>query len=108
MDAHHLGLYHPVENMNAVEAVYQHGDSADVLLICWPTVTPAVIQTAMAWGAGRDIAYIGEVTCYAKGHLGSCATDDFFFGTNVTHEFKSYRGNLLEHAQVRRLQSFKD
>lgn len=103
MDAHRLGLYHSVEHMNALEAVNRYRDSADVLLICWPTVTQAVIQAAMAWGESREICYVGEVTDYSKRQLGGCATDEFFSGTHVTHEFKFYRGNALEHAQVRRL-----
>lgn len=92
-----------LSGMDALKAVYRHGDSVDVLLICWPTVTHAVIQAAMAWGSSRDICYVGETTDYSKGHLAGCATDEFFFGTHVTHEFNHYRGSALEHAQVRRL-----
>lgn len=103
MDAHSLGVYHPVEPVNAEEAVRRYGDEANVLLVCWPTVTPQVLSAVTAWGADKDILYIGEVTDYAKAHLGGCATDEFFEGTFVVHEFSRYQGNMLEHAQVRRL-----
>lgn len=102
-DYHASGLYHQVEPLSAQEAVVRYGSEAEVLLICWPTVTKAVLEAVELWGCDRDILYIGEVTDYAKGNLGGCATDEFFDRTYVAYEFALYKGNRMEHAQVRRL-----
>ncbi|WP_060733408.1 hypothetical protein [Burkholderia cenocepacia] len=101
-DAHENGLYYDVEELDAVSAVRQFSAHSDVLLICWPTVTPAAVQAAELWGAERDIVYIGEVTSYEKGNLGGCATDLFFERMQFTKQFESYRGNVMEEALVGR------
>jgi hypothetical protein len=103
-DTHERGLYHPVVGCSAVEAVLDYGDSSEVLLVCWPTVTKAVLQAALLWGSGRPIVYIGEMTDYTKfGTGGGCATDEFFEHFEVTHRFTTYRGNALESAVVGRI-----
>jgi hypothetical protein len=102
-DAHNQGLYHPVEFLEAFAAVTRHGESHDVLLVSWPTVTDAVLHAAQAWGPDRDIVFIGEVTDYSKNHLGGCATDEFFECVSFTHTFEAYQGNALEAAHVARL-----
>jgi len=102
-DAHQHGLYHDVEDVDAVTAVRQYGHEHDVLLMCWPTVTPAALLAVAEWGADRDLVFIGEVTDYEKGHFGGCATDEFFACMAFTQRFTSYRGNMLEAALVGRL-----
>lgn len=102
-DMHEYGLYHAVEELSAVEAVLDYRDSRDILLICWATVTNAVLQSAMLWGPGRPIVFIGEMTDYSRGHYAGCATDEFFEHFEVTHRFQTYRGNALEHAVVGRM-----
>lgn len=102
-DTHEYGLYHDVEELSAVDAVLAYGDSRDILLVSWPTVTNAVLQAALLWGPGRPIVFIGEMTDYSKGHYGGCATDDFFEHFEVTHRFTTYRGNQQEHAVVGRI-----
>lgn len=66
-------------------------------------MTLEVLKAAKAWGPDKDIVFIGEVTDYAKNHLGGCATDEFFEAIQVSRKFESYRGNLLEAAMVCRL-----
>ena len=80
MDAHQRGLYHPVQDLDAVRAVRQLGADCDVLLMCWPTVTNQAVMAADLWAqdARRQIVFIGEFTDYSKHHLGGCATDEFF------------------------------
>lgn len=102
MDAHCLGVYHPVQNINATEAIERHGAHHDTLLMCWPTVTDSALRACKAWG-DKPIAYIGEFTDYAKGHLGGCATDEFFERFSPEHTFASYQGNMLEKACIGRL-----
>lgn len=102
-DCHEYGFYHAVEELSAVDAVIEYGDSRDILLVSWPTVTNAVLQAAMLWGPSRPIVFIGEMTDYSKGHYGGCATDDFFEHFEVVHRFTTYRGNALEHALVGRM-----
>lgn len=102
-DAHEHGLYHDVEDVDAVTAVRQYAHAHDVLLMCWPTVTPAALLAVAEWGVDRDLVYIGEVTDYQNGHLAGCATDEFFACMAFTQRFKSYRGNMLEAALVGRL-----
>jgi hypothetical protein len=100
-DCHEAGFYHPVVEMRATQAVAEFGEANQVLLVCWPTVTMAVLQAALLWGAARDIVFIGEITDYSQGHLGGCATDEFFDAIEVTHRFATYQGrNPLEHAIV--------
>lgn len=102
-DAHEAGVYHPIRVLSALDAVARHGATHDVLLVCWPTVTEAVLHAVKAWGPDKDIVFIGEITDYSKGHLGGCATDDFFEAITFTQKFKSYAGNMLEAAGVCRL-----
>lgn len=81
IDGHDAGVYTPAIELDACSAVAKYGPESDILLICWPTVTNAVLHAVELWsdlGRGQDVIYIGEVTDYAKGHLGGCATDDFF------------------------------
>ena len=99
MDAHEVGVYHPVENMDALEAVRVHGDANDVLLMCWPTVTNQALYAAEEWG-DKPIVFIGEFTDYEKNHLGGCATDEFFERFSMTREFTCYNGNMLEKAAM--------
>lgn len=99
-DAHERGLYHDVEELDAVEAVARYGQAADVLLICWPTTTPAVLRAAQRWGANRPIVYIGEVTKLELNQLAGCATDEFFYSIQEGPHFKSYHGRGFEVAMV--------
>jgi hypothetical protein len=108
-DAHDLGLYFPVIESGAVDAVFNRGAEHDVLLICWPTTTGAVLDAVTAWGWGRDrkvegdIVFVGEVTDYEKGYLGGCATDEFFEAIEFVKTFSTYRGNFMEKAGLCRL-----
>lgn len=99
MDAHDYGLYHPVQELNAVQAIHAYGQSHDVLLMCWPTVTDQVFAAAVLWG-DKPIAFIGEMTDYAKGQLGGCATDDFFEHFHVTQHLDAYQGRYCERACI--------
>lgn len=104
MDGHERGVYHPVENLKASTAVEKYGLTHDVLLMCWATVTMDALRAAEAWGPGRNIVFIGEVTDYTKNHLGGCATDEFFEAIEVVHRFEHHRlKNMLEQAFVCRL-----
>lgn len=104
MDGHELGIYHPVDNIKASSAVSKYGLTHDVLLMCWPTTTMDALYAAQAWGLGRDIVFIGEVTDYSKHHLGGCATDEFFDAVDIVHTFDKYTPrNALERAMVCRL-----
>lgn len=98
MDAHQDGLYHPVEELNAVHAVLKYRDDHDVLLMAWPTTTDQAFVAATYWG--KPIVFIGEVTDYAKGQLGGCATDEFFEHFEVTHTFDTYQGRMYETACI--------
>lgn len=102
MDAHERGLYHPIQEMDAVEAVLTLHQDCDVLLMCWPTVTQKAVRAAMHWSAIKDapIVFIGEYTDYSKNHLGGCATDEFFEMFKIDQTFSSYRGNALERACI--------
>lgn len=102
-DSHERGLYYDVMELAAVEAVRREGARHEVLLMSWPTVTPAALAAVETWGPGRDVVFIGEVTDYAKGHLGGCATDEFFERVEFHQQFTTYKGNFLEAAQVGRL-----
>jgi hypothetical protein len=99
MDRHEAGLYHPVEPLDAVAAalIYQERDA---LLMCWPTVTPAALAACEIWGEGRPIVFIGEFTDYTLGHLGGCATDDFFARFVREKDFATYQGNMMERASL--------
>lgn len=100
MDAHDRGVYHPVEDMDAVSAVLELAEDRDALLMCWPTVTDAALQACELWGDRGPIAYIGEITNYELGHLGGCATDSFFERFEPSHRFESYQGNRMEGAML--------
>lgn len=102
-DAHERGVYYDVKELAAVDAVRQEGARHEVLLLSWPTVTPAALAAVEAWGPGRDVVFVGEITDYAKGHLGGCATDEFFERVAFHHQFKSYKGTMLEAAMVGRI-----
>lgn len=104
-DSHHLGLYHPVTELAAPRAVAELGTGRDVLLVSWPTTTADVLRAVRLWGPDKDIVFIGEVTDYARGHLGGCATDAFFEAIDVTQRFDRYQGNPLEQAMVCRLKA---
>jgi hypothetical protein len=102
-DGHERGLHHPVLEVDAVTAVTTYGADCDVLLMSWPTATRAAAACVAAWGTQRDIVFIGEVTDHACGHLGGCASDDFFELTDIQSRFLSYHpGNMLDHALVLR------
>lgn len=101
-DGHDSGVYFDVEGMDAITAVRTYGRQRDVLLMSWPTVTPAALSAVEQWGADKDIVYIGEVTDYSKLQLGGCATDAFFEQVRVTRRFESYKGNFIESALVGR------
>ena len=97
MDGHRHGLHHPVERLDARQAVIKHGENRDVLLMCWPTVTRAALDACELWGSARPTAYIGEFTDYGKGHLGGCATDEFFEKFKPSRRFESYSSsNIME------------
>lgn len=98
MDAHDRGLFHPVEEMSAVAAVAAYGAESDVLLVSWPLPTDETLDAARLWGAGRPIAFIGELSNPAAGIYGGCASDAFFEQTRIESSFGSYRGNMLETA----------
>lgn len=102
-DAHEHGLYYPVEEMDAVDAVLNYGHTHDVLLMCWPTTTPRALRAVEAWGAEKDVIFVGEVSDYSKGHLGGCATDEFFERMRWARRLASYQGNALEAALMGRL-----
>lgn len=99
MDAHDYGIYHPVEDMDAVTAVHTYAQDADVLLMCWPTTTNQALEAADLWG-DRPIVFIGEMTNYAIEHYGGCCTDEFFERFSVSKTFLSYQGSMMEHACI--------
>lgn len=99
-DYHEAGLYHPVIEMEASEAVKKYGDDHDILLFCWPTVTDAAVLAAATWGTTKPIAYIGDTTDYVQGNLGCCATDLFFEHVRVQQRLESYVGSLWERAFI--------
>ncbi|WP_404667268.1 hypothetical protein [Roseateles asaccharophilus] len=99
-DCHELGLYADVEEIDAVSAVSAYGADADVLLMSWPTVTPAAYRAALLWGRDRPICYIGEMTDREADRLGGCATDEFFEAIDVIHRFKHYNGRATDFAVV--------
>lgn len=106
MDGHEHGIYHPIDNLKASAAVSKYGLSHEVLLMCWPTVTMDALYATQAWGTGRDIIFIGEVTDYSKNHLGGCATDEFFDAVDIVHTLDKYTPrNALERAMVCRLKA---
>ncbi|MCV9964227.1 hypothetical protein OIU34_20285 [Pararhizobium sp. BT-229] len=106
-DAHHLGMFHDVIEMDAVAAVSRYGSECDILLMCWPTTDEATTRSALLW-EGKPIVFIGEVTDHSLGFggLGGCATDLFFDITVETERFESYRPkNMLDQAAVRMLRA---
>jgi len=111
MDAHERGVYHPVLEFDAIEAVQRFHDH-DVLLMCWPTTVNASHVAARIWsdtkhheGVAAPIAYVGEFTDLEKGHLGGCAVDLFFEEFVPTRVFNSYAGNMLEKACIGEMRS---
>lgn len=105
-DGHARGLYHPVEELDAVEAVALHHAKCDIHLMCWPTTTKRAYLAALEWERlkGAQTIFIGEVTDLAKGELGGCATDDFHENFAEEHVFASYTPrNRLERARAGRL-----
>lgn len=104
IDGHDAGVYAPAVELDACSAVAKYGADSDVLLICWPAVTSAVLHAIKLWdevGRGQDVIYIGEVTDYGKGHLGGCATDAFFDSMQWHTSLGSYRvRNEMEQALV--------
>jgi len=107
-DCHELGLYFPVEELDAVSAVQRYGADHDVLLLCWPTTVPAAFRAAQAWGSEKDIVYVGEVTDYSKFQLASCATDAFFEHMEFGQSFDAYEGNRQEVAAIGRFRPSKN
>lgn len=105
-DGHGQGLYHPVEDLDAVEAVERHHAQCDIHLMCWPTTTKRAYQASLLWERlkGAPTIFIGEVTDLAKGELGGCATDEFHENFVEERVFASYiPRNLMERARVGRL-----
>ena len=98
MDAHERGVYHPVHDLDARQAVLEFGEGHEVLLICWPTVTDAALDACRLWGS-KPVAYVGEVTDYSKNHLGGCATDEFHEAARPAKRLP-YAGNMLEQAWI--------
>lgn len=109
MDAHWIGVYHPVIEMDAIGAVTCYGAQCDILLMCWPTTHRHAHLSAVLWTKikrfqpNARIIFIGEFTDYSKNHLGGCATDEFFESFVVDFEFKSYEGNCMEKACMGRM-----
>ena len=107
-DAHERGLYFPVHERSATDAVLEFGDSHDVLLVCWPTVTKSVLLAALLWGVDKPIVFIGEITDYTQNVLGGCATDEFFEHFAITKRFSTYgTRKSFEHAVVGQIASTK-
>lgn len=102
-DGHANGLFFPVEEMDAEQAVSKYGQEYDVLLISWPVVSNKALKALRRWGSEKPVVYIGEVTDRslpgALG-LGGCADDEFFESIVWEREFRSYSGNMLERAGV--------
>ncbi|MYM92374.1 hypothetical protein [Duganella vulcania] len=99
-DRHSLGFYHHVEDLGAVDAVKRYGAQADILLVCWPSVTNEVLRAAYHWGQDKPIVYIGEWTDRSKNQLAGCASDMFFDMVAQKKVLQSYRGNSYEVAAV--------
>jgi hypothetical protein len=104
-DGHEQGMHCEVEKIDARMAAVSYRDSHDVLLMCWPTSDEFAMQSALLWGEGRPIVFIGEVTDLERGHLGGCASDLFFELSTETHRFESYDSarSGLDRAAVREL-----
>lgn len=96
-DAHSMGLYFPVEPLEARSAIAAHGPDRDLLLLCWPTADEGALRACELWGPARPIAYIGETTDYARHWLGGCASDAFFERFIPQIELP-YQGNMIERA----------
>lgn len=102
-DGHEHGMNFDVKERDCIDAVVEFGDSADILLMSWPTTTDAAAGAAMLWGDDRPIIFIGEVTNLELNHYGGCATDLFFDLTNETEQFSTYRSErgVLDRAAIR-------
>lgn len=97
-DAHERGMFFEVEELEAREAVIKHGEGADVLLICWPTTTPAVMRAARQWGPDKPMVYIGELGDIDNGVYAGCASDEFFAALRHGRKFEAYQGGPIETA----------
>lgn len=95
MDAHDVNLFFDVENIDCITAVQKYKDSHDFLLISWPTVTRAAVDSLSIWGEEKPIIYIGEshmVDPETKGLVG-CATDDFHESLTDIHLISPFKTN---------------
>lgn len=102
-DAHDIYMYHEVEEMESSAAVGRYGDESDVLLMSWPVSDETALGALLAWGASKPVVFIGEVTrkdLSGLTGLGGCASDLFFEVIDWSHDFSSYKGNMLERAGV--------
>lgn len=98
MDCSINGLYHPVEELSAVDAAGKYRETHDVLLMSWPTVTDEAYWAARIMG--KPVVIIGEYTDYAQSLLGGCATDEFWARATTVKVFSTYPGRRGEKAQV--------
>lgn len=104
-DGHERGLRHPVIEMDAVSAVREFGEAADVLLMSWPTTTEATTRAVLEWGSEKPVVFLGEITRRELGGvgLGGCATDTFFEATEILRDLPGYEPrNRLDRAVVLR------
>jgi len=105
-DGHQSGMYHPVIEMDASDAVLSLGANADVLLMSWPTADEGATKAALAWGDDRPIVFIGEISRLDEGMLGlgGCASDLFFEITLIERDIASYEPrNRLDRAVIMHL-----
>lgn len=99
-DGHHIKMFHPVIEKEAIISILEYGSESDVLLASWPTADEAMFYASSLWGSEKDIVFIGEVTVLEENKLGGCASDNFFDNIEIKKEFKTYQGNYLEKALV--------
>lgn len=67
------GPVYTVLPLDALSAIAQFGDDADMLVISWPPYGDEAATDALkVWGAGRPVVYIGE------GEDMACAPDSFW------------------------------
>ena len=102
-DGHEHGLYFPIVEMDALEAVGTLGKDSDLLLMSWPTTTDRALQAALEWAeqADRPILYIGEMpqADMEFGGYPGCASDSFFAVTRVVCDLPDYvPRNMLDRA----------
>jgi hypothetical protein len=101
-DDHDRGLYFPVIDMEAADAVAKYGNDHDVLLMSWPVASGAALRAAIKWGAEKDIVFLGEVTDYTVPFLGGCASDRFFEHVRPVSHFACYVARMYEQAFIGR------